>query len=92
MSAISKLQVCIRGRVQGVGFRNFTRRTALQQGILGWVRNCEDGSVEAVLHGSKEAVDQLLVKLKQGPPLSQVEAIEIYEDLSEDCFEDFTIR
>lgn len=48
------------GRVQGVGFRYFVLREATQRGIGGWVRNCEDGSVQMLLQGEEEAVQLLL--------------------------------
>ena len=48
-------QVVIRGSVQGIGFRAWTEITALELGVEGWVRNCRDGSVEALFAGSEEA-------------------------------------
>jgi acylphosphatase len=48
-------RVVIRGRVQGVGFRAWTEYTALQRGLQGWVRNCRDGSVEAMVVGAADA-------------------------------------
>ena len=44
----------ISGRVQGVCFRHYTRETAMQNGVNGWVRNCPDGSVEAILQGGRK--------------------------------------
>ena len=60
-------QVIIRGRVQGVGFRYWTRRTATARGLLGWVRNRRDGSVEAVFAGDENAVADMIALCRRGP-------------------------
>ena len=52
------------GRVQGVGFRYFVLREATQRGIGGWVRNCEDGSVQMLLQGEEQAVQLLLQRIQ----------------------------
>jgi acylphosphatase len=65
----------IEGRVQGVWFRESMRLEAERLGVTGWVRNLPDGSVEAVVQGSVEAVDALLVWSRTGPPMARVERI-----------------
>jgi len=65
----------IEGRVQGVWFRESMRREAERLGVTGWVRNLPDGSVEAVVQGTVEAVDALLVWSRTGPPMARVERI-----------------
>ncbi len=62
----------IRGRVQGVAFRWFTRSAALRLGVDGWVRNLPDGSVEAQVRGPKDALRQLEQRLRRGPEAAQV--------------------
>lgn len=62
----------ITGRVQGVGFREWTRAEAIGLGIAGWVRNERDGSVSALLVGSQSAVATMLERLWTGPPLAMV--------------------
>jgi acylphosphatase len=62
----------VSGRVQGVGFRYFTRRTARTLGVFGWVRNLPDGGVEAWAEGSSAALDAFQRALETGPPGSQV--------------------
>ncbi|MGH9393862.1 MAG: acylphosphatase [Terriglobales bacterium] len=57
----------IRGEVQGVGFRQFALRTALRLELSGWVRNRDDGSVEAVASGADAALDCFERELGQGP-------------------------
>jgi acylphosphatase len=68
--------VTIRGRVQGVGFRYWTRRTATARGLEGWVRNRRDGSVEAVFAGPKEAVADMIELCRRGPDGARVDSIE----------------
>lgn len=67
----------ISGRVQGVGFRYWTRGEAERLGVRGWVRNRADGRVEAELEGDQVAVDELLESLRHGPPGAVVDGIDI---------------
>jgi acylphosphatase len=67
----------VSGRVQGVFFRAWTREQALELGVGGWVRNCSDGSVEAELHGSEEAVAALVERMGDGPPAAQVDKVNV---------------
>lgn len=83
----------ISGRVQGVGFRYYTYRSAKELGIKGWVQNLQDGTVETVVTGSQEDVEKMVDKLKEGPPSSRVQNIEeINGQINADNFNDFTIR
>jgi acylphosphatase len=66
----------IQGGVQGVGFRDAMRLEAARLGAAGWVRNCADGSVEALAQGSVAAVEALLAWARHGPPAARVERIE----------------
>jgi len=67
-----RIRVVVRGRVQGVWYRGFAREQALAAGLVGWVRNNPDGSVEGVAEGSRAAVDRWLDALRQGPPMAFV--------------------
>lgn len=69
------VRVCIRGRVQGVWFRGWTERVAVILGLSGWVRNCPDGSVEAVFCGRKEAVQEMVEKCASGPNRARVDEV-----------------
>lgn len=65
------------GRVQGVGFRCFVQYSAVALQIGGWVRNCDDGSVDMYLNGDREAVEQLLRKIRKGSMWIQVDSLEV---------------
>lgn len=69
----------VRGRVQGVGFRWWTRAQATRLGLAGTVRNLDDGSVEVHLHGPAAVVDEMVRLLRQGPPGAWVDAVEPVE-------------
>jgi acylphosphatase len=73
----------VHGRVQGVGYRNYIEFKAAQHAVGGWVRNCSDGSVEAVVCGTPDAVAALIECAKRGPRASVVERIDIDESLDE---------
>ena len=69
--------VIIRGRVQGVWFRQSTLKTATGLGLAGWVRNLASGEVEALFEGKEPAVEQMLQWCRSGPPLAKVTDIEV---------------
>lgn len=71
------VRATVRGRVQGVGFRAFTVDRARELGVLGWVRNEDDGSVAVHAEGDPQAVDALTGALRDGPPGSQVDGVEL---------------
>lgn len=70
----------IHGRVQGVGFRETMRHKALEWGAVGWVRNRQDGSVEALVGGDAATVQRMIAWAQHGPPAARVERLDI-EDL-----------
>jgi acylphosphatase len=65
------------GDVQGVFFRDATRREATRHGVAGWVRNCRDGSVEAVFEGPQDAVSALVEFCRAGPGSATVERLDV---------------
>jgi acylphosphatase len=71
------VRLMIRGRVQGVSYRWWTVGAATQRGLDGWVRNRRDGSVEALVSGPAQSVDDLIEACRQGPPSARVTDIEI---------------
>lgn len=66
----------IAGRVQGVGYRDWLIREARRHGLWGWVRNRLDGTVEALLAGDEDALQNVLSACRRGPALALVESIE----------------
>ena len=84
-------RVTVHGEVQGVFFRDSTRRRAETHGVAGWVRNCPDGSVEAVFEGAPEAVQQLVEFARRGPSRARVERVEVSEEPPEEL-RDFRVR
>lgn len=70
-------RVRITGRVQGVFFRAWTRDEARSIGVQGWVRNCPDGAVEAHLEGDEGEVDELIRRMRHGPPHAKVTDLKI---------------
>ena len=69
------VQVRVTGRVQGVGFRDWTAREARQLGLKGWVRNENDGSVAALIVGTEEVVDAMIERLRKGPGSAAVAGV-----------------
>jgi acylphosphatase len=65
-------RVVVSGRVQGVYFRDSTRERARAAGVTGWVRNADDGTVEAHLEGPADEVEQVLDFMRSGPPRAEV--------------------
>ena len=73
-------RVIVHGFVQGVFFRDSTRRLAQRHGVAGWVANRLDGGVEAVFEGEADAVERLVDFSRQGPRGAQVESVEVEEE------------
>lgn len=86
-------QVFISGFVQGVGFRQFVKRTALKIGLKGFVRNLSDGRVEAILTGERENIEKMILFCRKGPFLSEVKDVEVFwqKNGKEQFFESFEI-
>ena len=76
-------RVLVRGRVQGVFFRDTIRNAAEREGVAGWARNNRDGSVEAVFEGDGAALDRLVALCREGPPAARVEDVEVHDEPEE---------
>lgn len=83
MSQRIRKRVRVSGRVQGVWFRESTRNEAERSGAEGWVRNCRDGTVEAVFEGPPEAVEALVAWCQAGPPAARVDGVVLHEEAPE---------
>lgn len=74
-SAPTTIRLFIEGRVQGVGYRAWAVQAARRLGLYGWVRNLSDGSVEALVHGPFEQVEQFVAGCQAGPFMAKVSAV-----------------
>lgn len=84
------LKVC--GRVQGVYFRASTVEQARRLGVLGWVMNCADSSVEVVAEGEIEQLEKLINWCRAGPPGAQVKEVRAQWEASKEEFQSFYIK
>jgi acylphosphatase len=83
MSEAVRRRVVVHGNVQGVFFRDTTRRQAQARGVSGWVCNRRDGAVEAVFEGPAEGVRELVEFCERGPRGAEVERVEVREEAPE---------
>ncbi len=84
------VHIFVSGVVQGVGFRYFTKYTALSLGVKGWVRNLSDGRVEIMASGSEDAIKKFIEKIKAGPVMAKVRSVSV-EDVPNEEFNSFEI-
>ena len=89
---MQQVHVFISGFVQGVGFRQFVKYSARKIGITGWVQNLPDGRVEGIFQGSKVSVEQMILRCRKGPLLSEVEEVLVEWAEIEEKFETFETR
>jgi acylphosphatase len=82
MAAVRR-RVVVHGNVQGVFFRDSTSDEAESKGVAGWVRNRDDGTVEAVFEGEPDAVEALVEFCRSGPSKADVERVEVEEQKPE---------
>jgi acylphosphatase len=76
-------RVVVSGRVQGVFFRDTCRREAARHGVIGWVRNCPDGTVEAVFEGPADAVSAMVAWARRGPTQAVVDDVLTFDETPE---------
>lgn len=87
-----RIQAVVQGRVQGVGFRYFTRDRAASYGLSGWVRNLQDGGVEFEAQGEAEDLDAFTAEIKEGPGLAHVSDMTMVDLPIEEAEKGFEIR
>jgi acylphosphatase len=89
--AEARRRVVVHGSVQGVFFRDSTEKEARSRGVAGWVRNRDDGAVEAVFEGDADAVDAMVEFARSGPSHADVERVDV-EDEQPEGLEGFEVR
>lgn len=93
MSTTARSKVIVSGRVQGVGYRYFVQEQATRLGLTGFVSNLPNGDVELEAEGRGDALDKLVAYLRQGPPLSRVDSVQVSDPPAlNDVSERFTVR
>ena len=92
MAADARAHVRVFGRVQGVGFRYLTAEEARRRRLVGWVRNLDSGSVEAVFQGSRIAIEDMLRWCNEGPPGAYVREVRVSWDEPHEELAAFQIR
>lgn len=85
------MRLIIEGRVQGVWFRESTRKEAVSLGVYGWVKNRSDGTVEALIEGPEQKVKKLVQWCSKGPPYAQVTRVHETQEEWEDEFSSFDV-
>lgn len=85
------VSIRIYGNVQGVLFRHSAKSEAERLGLVGWVKNDDDGSVEVLAQGSKNKLDEFINWCKSGPPSARVEDVEVSWSRETDAFGSFEI-
>ena len=92
MSETARAHIFVEGKVQGVFFREKTRKKAEEIEVTGWVKNLPDGRVEAVFEGGKEKVQNLIEWSKRGPFFAKVDNVEIHWEEYQGEFKNFEVR
>jgi acylphosphatase len=85
-------RLIIGGRVQGVGFRYFTREAAARESVTGWVRNLPDGRVEAHVEGESDAVTRVERAIRQGPRGARVDEVEVATEEPSGAYRGFEVN
>lgn len=92
MPSNKRIYLIVHGIVQGVNFRFSTQQKAQSLGLVGWVRNKKDGTVEAVAEGSDEEISKFISWCNTGPKMAKVTKVDITEVASSSKLADFTIE
>ena len=87
-----RLEARVTGRVHGVGFRYFVFREAMALELVGWVANLADGSVHCVVEGPRDRLEELLERLREGPPAAIVEGVSAAWMPATGSFRSFGVR
>jgi acylphosphatase len=89
---LKQVHLYIKGDVIGVGFRAWAKIQAKIIGVTGWVRNHQEGFVEAQIQGDNEKIKQIIELIKKGPPVSHVSDVQIFWQEPKEIFDQFEIK
>ena len=92
MTELLRADATVRGRVQGVGYRYFALREAVDLGLDGWVANAADGSVRCVAEGERTALESFVAALEEGPSGAWVDRVDVAWGPASGGLGPFTIR
>ena len=92
LNQTKSVHVFYRGRVQGVGFRLTAEETAVEFGVVGWVRNLRDGRVELIAQGHETILAQFLEAVRTGPMRNFIQHVELSWSAPSESFDEFEIR
>ena len=90
--ATKRIHAIVKGKVQGVSYREFTRREAESLGVSGFTRNLRDGNVEIVAEGEEKKLKEFEKKFRKGPLMAFVSEVELKEEPATGEFEGFDLR
>lgn len=89
---MKQILLTVHGKVQGVGFRYFSQMKAVQFNIKGWVRNCNDGTVEIFAQGLPDNLNRFIDEIKRGNPFSKVDDVIMKEEIKSEIYHSFMIK
>jgi len=89
---MQQVHLFIEGRVQGVGFRHFTKLNAEEVGVFGWVKNLPDGRVEAVFSGPMDHLREMVNRCERGPGSSRVDNVDVEVEEADEDYDSFEVR
>ena len=92
MTDEARVHIFVSGRVQGVFFRENTKKRAKKLGITGWVKNLSDGRVEAVFEGERSKVEEWINRTKKGPMFAKVDELKVMPEEYQGEFNNFEIK
>ena len=88
---MDRAEIIVSGKVQGVWFRDYVKRSAIGLDLKGWVKNNPDGTVAAEVVGDRHVIEELIELIKIGSPLSKVDNVSVERSQTNNKFQDFKI-
>ena len=89
---MKRIRVIILGKVHGVSFRASAKEKADSLGVSGWIKNNQDGTVEAIFEGEEKKIEEILRWCREGPDLAKVKNVKVSEESYKGEFKDFKVK